>query len=310
MGSASKFSILKALKKLTLAEKAFYSAAVAVLVIVIANYAKPQKEGFEKQKEFTVKTGPQVFDDFYVSVYDDLLYSKIKNNYEIGRIINVAGPTEQSRVLDVGSGTGHHVALLSESGYDALGLDVSPAMIQKAKRNYPSMNFMEGDALNGMLFPPNSFTLITCLYFTIYYMQDKARFFDNCMKWLMPGGCLAVHLVDKANFDPIIPAGDPLAIISAQSYAKERITSTEVDFDTHEYKANFELQGPSEALLHETFKCKNNGSIRKNEHRLYMESQKKILAKAKAAGFIFVAQIDLIKCEYEHQYIYILQKPN
>jgi len=310
MGSANKFSILKVFKKSTLAEKAFYAAAMAVLVIVIANYAKPQKEGFEEQKEFTIKSGHQIFDDFYVSVYDDLLYSKVKNNYEIGRIINVAGPTEQGRVLDVGSGTGHHVALLSESGYDALGLDTSPAMIRQAKRNYPSLNFMEGDALNGMLFPSNTFTLVTCLYFTIYYMQDKARFFDNCMKWLMPGGCLAVHLVDKANFDPIIPAGDPLAVISAQSYAKERITSTEVHFDTHEYKANFELQGQSEAVLHETFKDKNNGSVRKNEHRLYMESQKDILTQAKSAGFIFVAQIDLIKCEYDHQYIYILQKPN
>lgn len=310
MGSSSKFSILKVLKKSTLAEKTFYAAALAVLVIVIANYAKPSKEGFEEQKEFTVKSGPQVFDDFYVSVYDDLLYSKVKNNYEIGRIINAAGPTEQSRVLDIGSGTGHHVALLSESGYDALGLDSSPAMIRQARRNYPSLDFMEGDALNGMLFPPNTFTLITCLYFTIYYMQDKARFFDNCMKWLMPGGCLALHLVDRANFDPIIPAGDPLAIISAQSYAKERITSTQVDFDTHEYKANFELQGPDEAILYESFKDKNNGSVRKNEHRLYMESQKEILGRAKAAGFIFVAQIDLIKCEYEHQYVYVLQKPN
>ena len=310
MGLSSKFSILKAIKKSTLAEKTFYAAAIAVLVIVIANYAKPPKEGFEKQKEFAVKSGPNIFDDFYVSIYDDLLYSKIKNNYEIGRIINTAKPTKHSRVLDIGSGTGHHVALLSESGYDAIGLDSSPSMIRQSKRNYPSLNFVDGDALNGMLFPPSTFNLITCLYFTIYYMQDKAMFFDNCMKWLMPGECLALHLVDKANFDPIIPAGDPLAIISAQSYAKERITSTHVDFDTHEYKANFELQGSDEAILHETFKEKSNGSVRKNEHRLYMESQKNILRQAKAAGFIFVAQIDLIKCEYDHQYIYILQKPN
>ena len=300
---------MKAIKKSTWIEKTFYMTAAAIMVIVIANYAKPPQEGFEEQKEFVVKTGVQVFDDFYVSVYDDLLYSKVKNNYEIGRIINTASPTAQSRVLDIGSGTGHHVALLNESGYNTIGVDISPAMIRQAKSNYPSFNFIKGDALDNMQFQPSTFTLITCLYFTIYYMQDKAKFFDNCMKWLMPGGCLALHLVDKTNFDPIIPAGDPLAIISAQSYAKERITSTVVDFDTHEYKANFKMKGANEAILHESFKNKMNGSVRKNEHHLYMESQKDILAQAKSAGFIFVAQIDLIKCEYEHQYIYVLQKP-
>ena len=183
-------------------------------------------------------------------------------------------------------------------------------MVSKAHQNYPSLNFIQGDALNGMLFPPNTLTLITCLYFTLYYMEDKSLFFDNCMKWLMPGGCLAIHLVDRDNFDPIIPAGDPLAIISAQSYAKERIMSTVVDFDTHEYKANFELEGPEQAVLHEVFKDKGSGSVRKNEHRLYMESQKKILAAAKAAGFIFLSQIDLTRCQYDNQYVYVLQKPN
>ena len=41
-----------------------------------------------------------------------------------------------------------------------------------------------------------------------------------------------------------------------------------------------------------------------------MESQKAILSKAKSAGFIFVAQIDLMNVQYENQYIYILKKPN
>ena len=183
-------------------------------------------------------------------------------------------------------------------------------MIRKAKDNYPTLEFMQGDALNGMLFHQNTFSLVTCLYFTVYYMKDQQLFFENCMKWLMPGGCLAIHLVDRDNFDPIIPAGDPLTIISAQGYSKDRITSTVVEFDTHEYKANFQLEGLGEATMTESFKDKQDGSVRKNEHRLYMKSQQAILAKAKAAGFIMLAQIDLIKCQYDHQFVYILQKPN
>ena len=310
MGSSYGSSLTKMFKKTNLIEKIFYVTALAVIIIVVANYAKPQIEGFKENQEVNVKTGPEIYDDFYVSIYDDLLYSDLKNNYEIGQILNLTTPTQQSRVLDIGSGTGHHVNLLTAKGYNTIGLDISPAMIKKAQDTYPSLNFMQGDALNGMLFSPNSFTLITSLYFTIYYLKDKRQFFDNCMKWLMPGGCIAIHLVDRHNFDPIIPAGDPLVIVSAQSYAKERITSTTIDFDTHEYKANFQLEGPKDAVLHETFKNKKSGHVRKNEHRLYMESQKEILTEAKAAGFIFLAQIDLIKCQYDNQFIYILQKPN
>ena len=81
-----------------------------------------------------------------------------------------------------------------------------------------------------MTFPQQSFTHLTCLYFTVYYIKNKRLFFENCYNWLAPGGYLLLHLVDRDNFDPILPAGDPLTIISAQKYAKERITSSAVKF--------------------------------------------------------------------------------
>ena len=79
------------------------------------------------------------------------------------------------------------------------------------------------------------------MYFTIYYFQDKKEFFDNCFKWLMPGGYLIVHLVDRTHFDPILPPGNPLMYVSPQRYAKERITSTKVKFTDFSYSADFKL---------------------------------------------------------------------
>ena len=292
-------------------EKIFWVVGISLAVVVLAHYGKQQQhqEGFESSKEFVVKRNDEIYDDFYVSIYDDLLYNTVKNDYEVGEIINVAGPTDQSRILDIGSGTGHHVALLSDNGYDAVGIDISPAMILKARENYPKLKFVEGDVQNNMAFEPESFTTITCMYFTIYYMKDKRKFFDNCMKWLMPGGHIMIHLVDRNQFDPIIPAGDPLLMVSPQTYAKERITSSVVEFDTHEYKSNFNLNGPNDATLKETFRNKQNGSIRKNEHHFYMEPQKTILAIAKNAGFILISQTEMIGCQHDDQYIYVLQKP-
>jgi len=167
-----------------------------------------------------------------------------------------------------------------------------------------------GDALKTMNFQGNTLTHITCLYFTIYYIKNKNLFFKNCMHWLMPGGYLILHLVDRNNFDPIIPAGDPFMVVSPQKYADKRITSTVVKFDDFEYKANFDVVNDDDiAIFNEVFKDKKTGNIRKNEHKLYMLSQRDILSMAKDAGFILRSKIDMTKCQYADQYLYILQKP-
>ena len=275
-------------------------------------------EGFEDHSTtFKMREGDKVYDDFYAKVYDELVFNKIKNDYELGAIVDSTKPTDTSIILDVGCGTGHHVNSLSDKGYKVVGIDLSDSMIKKAKDTYPTLDFRVSDALATMSFPANSFTHITCLYFTIYYIKDKRLFFENCMHWLMPGGFLTLHLVNRDKFDPILPAGDPFHIVSPQSYAEKRITVTTVKFDKFDYKANFELIPANNdtddvnAILHETFKpFKKGGQIRKNEHNFYMPTQAKVLALAKEAGFILFSQSDMIKCQYAHQFLYVLQKPN
>jgi len=265
-----------------------------------------------------VKEDSDVYDRFYANVYDELLFSKVKNDFEVGELKNRTAPSEESIVLDIGSGTGHHVSSLIANGFRAIGIDKSSAMIQKAKKTYPNLDFRQADALVASTFSASTFTHITCFYFTIYYMQNKKQFFENCIYWLKPGGYLALHLVDREKFDPILPAGDPFKIISPQSYAKNRITSTVVKFDDFDYKSNFEVfPNDDTAVLGEVFKFKksyDNSSgkkrMRRNEHKFYMPTQKKILNMAKEVGFIILAEVDMVRCQYSGQYIYILQKPN
>ena len=47
----------------------------------------------------------------------------------------------------------------------------------------------------------------------------------------------------------------------------------------------------------------------KNEHEVFMPTQKAILHQAKRAGFILNAKMNLVEVEYEYQYLYVLQKP-
>jgi hypothetical protein len=72
-------------------------------------------------------------------------------------------------------------------------------------------------------------------------MKDKMRFFKNCFDWLMPGGYLILHLVNREQFDPILPPGNPLMLVSPQRYAKKRITTTRVKFTDFNYHADFQL---------------------------------------------------------------------
>jgi hypothetical protein len=129
------------------------------------------------------------------------------------------------------------------------------------------------------------------------------------MDWLMPGGYLVVHLVDPYNFDPILPPGNPLYIVSPQKYAKERITKTNINFNKFKYNSNFDYDESKQiATFEEKFKFKD-GKTRKQEQILYMEDTEKIVAIAQQCGFILSSKIDMVKCAYEYQYLYVFMKP-
>ena len=286
---------------------------VTLLLILVLFFRgiKTSKEGFEQNDQFLFKTGPEVYDDFYVDIYDYLVFNNLKDDYEVGEILNKTSPSSKSKILDIGCGTGHHVSSLGAQGLDVLGIDISPSMVKKAKDNFPQYKFEVTDATNLAAFDPNSFTHILCMYFTIYYFENKKQLFDNAFSWLMPGGYLIVHLVDRANFDPILPPGNPLLYVSPQRYAKERITSTKVKFTDFSYSADFQLDEQTNiAKFTEKFKNDSDGKVRKNEQIMYMPDIQEIVDEAQGCGFIVEAKIDLLQCQYEYQYLYIFVKPN
>ena len=290
---------------------------VLILLVVVATFntimnrnKSSNQEGFIQQDVFTLKEGPEIYDDFYAGLYDQLVFNQAKDSYEIGEIINATKPTSESIVLDIGSGTGHHVALLEAQGVKTTGVDSSAAMVKKAEENYPQYKFVEGNVMDSSLFMPGSYTHILCLYFSIYYFKDKMAFFNNTMKWLMPGGFLVVHVVERDMFDPILPPANPLFLVSPQRYAKERITQSKVMFNNMEYVANFNLDPDKNiATFTEKFKEKDSDKTRKNKHIFYMEPHKAIIVMAQEAGFILQGKIDLLKVGYEYQYLYIFAKP-
>jgi SAM-dependent methyltransferase len=283
--------------------------AFLLMVIVFFKQIMPVKEGMTIEENVVYKEGNDLYDDFYANIYDYLVFNSVKNNYEVGIIINNSAPTSKSVIADIGCGTGHHVADLAAKNFKVIGIDISPAMIKEAKNKYPNSEFKLGNALDNSLFQQQYLTHILCLYFTVYYFKEKQQFFYNCMDWLMPGGFLFVHLVDREKFDPILPPGNPLYVVSPQKYAKERITKTKVTFNDFVYTSNFNFNKENDiSTFDEKFKF-NDGKIRKQQQKLYMEDTATIVNIAQECGFILHGKLDMVKCAYDNQYLYIFVKP-
>tara|TARA_Y100000992_G_scaffold107173_1_gene69791 strand:+ start:2103 stop:3047 length:945 start_codon:yes stop_codon:yes gene_type:complete len=307
------YTIPKKFKKLSIWVKLIIFFIVILCLIQVSKDLKKKVfvETFSGQEEgFIVKRDEEVYDDFYAGIYDDLVLTPSKNNYELDQVISITKMNSNSMVLDVGSGTGHHVNSLNTKGITCEGLDNSKAMVTKAKSNFSSSSFKHGDVNSSMTYSQESFTHITCFYFTIYYLQNKMPFFQNCFKWLKPGGYLVIHLVNKNKFSPLLPVSDPINVVNVQKYSKDRVNKSVAKFKDFSYKSEFNREAGNRYKFKELMKFDSDSKIRVNEHMLHMDSQSNILSVAKDAGFIMLKKIDLLNCNYDDQYLYVLQKPN
>ena len=62
---------------------------IILLIFFIGSKASfNTKEGFINQTEkFKMIDGPKLYDGFYSKIYDDLVFDKVKNEYEVGEKI-------------------------------------------------------------------------------------------------------------------------------------------------------------------------------------------------------------------------------
>jgi len=266
-------------------------------------------EGFTQSIPFTQQNNSNLYDKFYVSVYDELMYDPNKIQHETDEIVRVTGINKQSTILDVGCGPGHHVNEIQKRGFNINGLDNSSDMVRYAKQKYPNSHFKSGSILNPYIYDKNTYSHIISLYFTVYYFKDKSKFFGICHKLLKPGGYLVIHLVDRSNFDPMISLANPLLLVSPQSVAKKRITNSSIKFNNFQYKSNFTISD-NIGKFEEKFIDDKTKNIRKNVHMLYMDTQKSIVSIAQDRGFTLEGRIDLVPIQYEYQYLYIFAKNN
>ena len=112
----------------------------------------------------------------------------------------VDGPVR--RALDVGTGTGAGALEIAKRfhGAEVVGLDVSPAMLEEARRIAPGVEFVEGDA-SSLPFGDGEFDLVA--------HANMIPFLDETARVLRPGGW-TVHAFSAGPQTPIYVAPDRL----------------------------------------------------------------------------------------------------
>lgn len=105
--------------------------------------------------------------------------------------------SSHQRCLDVGCGTGHYAGRLAEDGFDAVGIDLDPAMIAYARVHYPQAEFHVMDMRNiGSLTHP--FDAGFCIGNTAAHLDRSqfAAFLETVAAMLRPSGPWILQVVN------------------------------------------------------------------------------------------------------------------
>lgn len=154
------------------------------------------------------------------------------------------GPREGGSRLafDVGCATGSHTSLLSGLGWDAVGLDPSPAMIHAASRRLAdaadgagagleggaaragSLRFERGGMLDlGRIAAGRRAGLVACLGNTVPHLAslaELAAFFGGAAAVLDPGGTLVVQQLNYSKILAERPSALPPLLADGWSFSR------------------------------------------------------------------------------------------
>ena len=115
-------------------------------------------------------------------------YSRHRLQKMMERLLPERG--EGLRLLDVGCGTGHHLAQFRRRGFDVAGVDGSPEMIALAQASNPGVVIRQAD-VEALPFSSGGFDVVVCIEVLRYLLRPSACL-REMVRVLRPGGlCVA-----------------------------------------------------------------------------------------------------------------------
>jgi trans-aconitate 2-methyltransferase len=118
-------------------------------------------------------------------------------------LLEILSPQKGDRILDLGCGTGHLTHQIATTGAVAIGIDNSPTMIDRAKQNYPDVQFEVADATNFTFSEPFDAVFSNAV---LHWVKPPEAVINCIWQVLKPGGRFIAEFGGKGNVKAIIDA--------------------------------------------------------------------------------------------------------
>lgn len=189
-----------------------------------------------------------VFNDY--SQYYDLLYQdkdyEAETNYILDLIKKYHAKTKS--ILELGCGTGKHANLLAKNNFIIHGVDISPTMLEIAKKNHhPNISFALGDARNYRA--NQKFDTVISLFHVASYQNSNQDLNDYFQTANLHLDCNGIFIFD-AWYGPAVLTQLPesrVKILENNHLKIIRNANSEVDFNNNIVKVNYEINITSKA---------------------------------------------------------------
>jgi SAM-dependent methyltransferase len=190
-----------------------------------------------------------VFGPEYAAAYDALYEEKdyLGECDLIERIFQQYGQGEMRRVLDLGCGTGGHVWPLAERGYQVVGVDRSPFMLERARARGVSARFELSD-IAALDLPDPPFDAAVMMFGVLSYQHTNADLqaaLSSARRHLRPGGLLFAD----AWYGPAVLSQRPsqrIKVIDRPGEQVIRVASSDLDTRHNLCTVNYHLWRISE----------------------------------------------------------------
>jgi trans-aconitate methyltransferase len=126
--------------------------------------------------------------------------------YEYGReLVALLAPQQGERILDLGCGSGQLTRAIAESGARVTGLDNSASMIDAARREYPDVSFVLGDAKDFSFDEPFDAVFSNA---ALHWVRPPEKVIECVARCLRPGGRFVAEFGGKGNVQRIYAAAE------------------------------------------------------------------------------------------------------
>jgi trans-aconitate 2-methyltransferase len=131
-------------------------------------------------------------------------------------LVELLAPQAGERILDLGCGPGKLTEKIAQSGALVQGIDSSLAMVDRAKANYPRINFAAADARNFQVEEQLDAVFSNAV---LHWIKEPDAVISCVGKALKPGGRFVAEFGGKGNVRAIVEAlGSVLAEIGGAEF--------------------------------------------------------------------------------------------